>query len=239
MSSGISPLTSSSVTLPLSGSRSRTIFSIASFQIQRSSIEKRMTSMLSGTPLWSRSQTSTGAIVPTSATARSRKTPFGSFCAWSPSWLASSSRMASALPIENGLKVWLSFRPEATMKFSTRTSSSRPKRRASAITLPNRSRSALPSTSTKPDPCASALVSRLRIAVVLPAPVVPGMAMCCRASSAVTQSSWPVMLQPMKKVPFAGLGLREPGVGLLTSGQAADRGRRIGNRTRRVSTQSA
>ena len=27
----------------------------------------------------------------------------------SPSWLASSSRIASALPVENGLKVWLSF----------------------------------------------------------------------------------------------------------------------------------
>ena len=60
--------------------------------------------MFSGIPLWSRSQTSTGAIVPISATARSRNTPFGSFCAWSPSWLASSSRIASALPIAKGLK---------------------------------------------------------------------------------------------------------------------------------------
>ena len=211
----MSLLTSSSVTTPVSGLRSRTIFSMASFQIHRSSIEKRMTSILSETPLWSRSQTRTGAIVPISATARSLKTPFGSFCCCSPSWLANSSRIASALPVANALKEWLSLWPDATMKFSTRTSSSRPNRRASASTLPNRSRSALPSTSTKPEPWARTLASRLKIAVVLPAPVVPGMAMCCRASSAVAQSSWPVTLQPMNSVPFAGLGLRLPGIGSL------------------------
>ena len=176
--------------------------------------------MLSETPLWSRSQTSTGAIVPISATARSRNTPLASFCACSPSWLASSSRIASALPVAKALKVWLSLRPLATMKFSTRTSSSRPNRRASASTLPNRSRSALPSTSTKPEPWASALASRLRMAVVLPAPVVPGMVMCWRASSAVTQSSWPLMLQPMNRLPAAGFGLRLPGVGIAVVGQA-------------------
>jgi len=215
MSSGMSSLTSSSVTAPVSGSRKRTIFSIASLQIQRSSIEKRMTSIFSETPLRSRSQTRTGAIVPISATARSRKMPFGSFCCGSPSWLAKSSRIASAFPVAKALKEWLSLRPDATMKFNTRTSSSRPNRRASASTLPNSSRSALPSTSTNPDPWARALASRLKIAVVLPAPVVPGMAMCWRASSAVAHSSWPVTLQPMKSVPFAGLGVRLPGTGSL------------------------
>src|SRR5271166_1979570 len=166
MSSGISPLTSSCVSLPVSGSRSSAIFCIASFQIHRSSIEKRMVSMLSSTHLLSRSQTSAGVIVPISDTARSRNTPFWSFCACSPSWLASSSLMASGLPIENGLKRWLSLLPLATMKFRTRRSSSRPKRRASAMTWLNSVRLALPSTSTKPEPCARALTSRLRMAVI-------------------------------------------------------------------------
>ena len=90
---------------PVAGSRTRTIFSFASFQIQRNSIEKRMTSILSGRFFTSRSHTSTGAMVPISATARSRNTPFASFGACSPSWLASNSRIASALPIEKGLKL--------------------------------------------------------------------------------------------------------------------------------------
>jgi hypothetical protein len=192
-----------------------TIFSIASFQIQRNSIEERITSMLSNTPLWSRSQTRTGAIVLSNATARPRNSPFGSLGLRSPSWLASNSRNVSALPLANTFQVLLSLTPDATMKFSTRTSSSRPKRRARASTLPNRSRSALPSTSTKPDPWASELASRLRIAVVLPAPVVPGIVMCCLASSAVTHNSWPARSQPMKWLPAAIFGARLPGVGLL------------------------
>jgi len=173
-----------------------------------------MTSMLSEMPLLSRSQTSTGTIVAISATARSRNTPFESFAACSPSWLASSSRIASALPVAKAFQVWLSLRPLATMKLSARTSSSRPNRRASASTLPYRSRSPLPSTSTKPEPWASALASRLRMAVVLPEPVVPGRVMCWRASSAVAHSSWPSVFQPMNSTPAASFGLRLPGVGL-------------------------
>ena len=174
-----------------------------------------MTSMLRGMPRWSRSQTSTGAMLPISATARSRKTPLLSPGAWSPSCEDRISRMASALPVENGFQLLLSFRPLATMRLSRRTSSSRPKRRASASTLPNTSRCALPSTRMKPEPRASALTSRLRMAVVLPAPVVPGMVMCWRSSSAVTQSSRPCRSQPMKNVPSAAFGLRVPGAGLL------------------------
>ena len=170
--------------------------------------------MVSSTPLVSRSQISAGASVPMRATARSRKTPLESLAEGSPSWLARSSRSASALPIENGLKVWLSLTPLATMKLRTRMSSSRPKARASASALPYKSRSPLPSTSTKPLPCMTALERSERIAVVLPAPVVPGMVMCWRASSAVIHSSLPWMSQPMKIVPLAGFGLRVPGARL-------------------------
>ena len=56
---------------------------------------------------------------------------------------------------------------------------------------------------------------RLMIAVVFPAPVVPGIVMCCRASSAVTQSSCPLIAQPMNRLPPAIFGFRLPGVGLL------------------------
>ena len=70
------------------------------------------------------------------------------------------------------------FSPEAVMKFRQSTSSSRPKRRASARTSPKSLLSALPSTSTKPLPCASALVRKPTRAVVLPAPVVPGTVAC-------------------------------------------------------------
>ena len=110
----------------------------------------------------------------------------------SPSWLASSSRIASALPVANGLKVLLSLMPLATMKFSTRTSSSRPKRRASAEHLAEQSRGRpcrRPARSQSPGPARWSAGSRM--AVVLPAPVVPGMVMCWRASSAVIHSSWP------------------------------------------------
>ena len=73
----------------------------------------------------------------------------------------------------------------------------------------------------------------------MPAPVVPGIVMCCRASSAVSQSSCPAMLHPMNTVPFAGLGLRLPGAGLLGSG--TDCGARQAQRElgRRVSTHNA
>ena len=90
------------------------------------------------------------------------------------------------------------------------------------------------------DPWASALVSRLKIAVVLPAPVVPGMVMCCRRSSGVIHSSWPVMLQPMKKLPFARRGLRVPGIGLPWSlrlrrpGQAQRQARRACHHPERI-----
>src|SRR5271165_4938789 len=71
MSSGISG-TGRSVVSPVVGSRTSNTRLIATFQMQRSSKTRRMVSMLSGTPLWSRTQTRTGASVPTSATARPR-----------------------------------------------------------------------------------------------------------------------------------------------------------------------
>lgn len=50
----------------------------------------------------------TGAMLPINTYARSRKTPFGLFCCCSPSWLGSSSQIASALPVAKVLKEWLS-----------------------------------------------------------------------------------------------------------------------------------
>ena len=179
--------------LPVFGSRTRKIWFFARVQIHGSSREKRIFSMLIVTPLLSRIQTRTGATVPISATARPRNTPLASSERCSPSWLASSSRMASAFPEANGLKVLDSLTPDATRKFSASTSSSRPNRRASASTWPYSVLSALPSTSTKPLPCASALASRLRIDVVLPAPVVPGIDACWRTSELLSQSSCPVI----------------------------------------------
>ena len=125
-----------SVVSPVEGLRTSNARFIATFQMQRSSKARRIVSMLSGTPLWSRIQTRTGASVPTRATARSRKTWLLSPGADSPSWLDSISPIASALPTAKGLKVFESLTPDATMKLRQRTSSSRPKRRASARTSP-------------------------------------------------------------------------------------------------------
>ncbi|GAV36932.1 hypothetical protein ROTAS13_04622 [Roseomonas sp. TAS13] len=94
--------------------------------MERSSSAKRMVSMLTGMPRLSRIQTSTGAMVPTSAMARVRKTPLLSSERCSPSWLTSISRSASALPEAKGLKVLLSFTPEATRRLRASRSSSRP-----------------------------------------------------------------------------------------------------------------
>ncbi|GAV35377.1 hypothetical protein ROTAS13_03053 [Roseomonas sp. TAS13] len=131
MSSGISG-TGISMTSPVSALREQKIRCVASIQMPRSSSAKRMVSMLIGTPLWSRIQTSTGAMVPIKAMARARNTPLLSLACCSPSWLASSSRIASALPAANGLKVLLSLIPLAVRKLSASTSSSRPNDRARA-----------------------------------------------------------------------------------------------------------
>src|ERR1700735_3131638 len=67
-----------SVVSPLLGFLTSNTRFVATFQMLRNSKESRMVSILSGTPLWSRIQTRTGVKVPTSATARSRKTPLAS-----------------------------------------------------------------------------------------------------------------------------------------------------------------
>ena len=125
-----------SVVSPVIGFLTSNTRFVATFQMLRNSKERRMVSILSGTPLWSRIQTRTGVKVPTSATARSRKTPLASPGAGSPSRLDSISPIASALPTANGLNRFESLTPEATMKLRQRTSSSRPNRRASARTSP-------------------------------------------------------------------------------------------------------
>jgi hypothetical protein len=84
MSSGM-PGTGMSVVSPVAAFLTSNTRFIATFQMQRSSKASRIVSILSARPLWSRIQTSTGASVPTSATARSRNTWFESCAADSPS----------------------------------------------------------------------------------------------------------------------------------------------------------
>src|SRR5271165_5447487 len=103
MSSGISG-TGISVVSPVAGFRTSNARFIATFQMQRSSKARRIVSMLSGTPLWSRIQTRTGASVPTRATARSRNTWLLSPGADSPSWLDSISPIASGVADGEGVE---------------------------------------------------------------------------------------------------------------------------------------
>src|SRR5260363_442838 len=76
------------------------------------------------------------------------------------------------------------------MKFRTRQSSSRPKRRHSDQTAACRLLSALPSEQKKPEPQVSAFEHSESSVTVLPEPVAPISSIWVRASEFVTQSSF-------------------------------------------------